>query len=168
MEENKWEDQRLEAMMLQALALTCQGEKDPADQAADRSADTRLSRAASSVSLWIMASRCTLMVDYNWIEALRAIGPSATDYVDKTAGDLCDQSEAVPGSTTNNPQSELVEPLSQRELEVLQLDLPGPLKSRKSASACSSPWIRSKGTTAGFSKNCRYTGAPKPLPAPAS
>ena len=29
--------------------------------------------------------------------------------------------EAVPGSTTTNPQAELIEPLSQRELEVLKL-----------------------------------------------
>ena len=62
--------------------------------------------------------------------------------------------EAMSQSRIGNPGSRMIEPLSQRELEVLQLIAQGS-RILRLASGFSSPWTQSKGTTAGFMTNCR-------------
>ena len=50
-------------------------------------------------------------------------------YVDKLLAAFA-PSEVMPQSKTNHLKSEMVEPLSQRELEILQAHCPGTLESR--------------------------------------
>ena len=122
MEEKKWEDQRLRAMVLQALAHHLQGEKDPAVQVLTEA--LTLAEPGGFIRLFVDYGEPMrlLIVDFSlWIE--KQSGDRAhplTNYVHKILAAFA-PSEAVPGSATNNPQSELIEPLSQRELEVLQL-----------------------------------------------
>lgn len=122
MEEKKWEDQRLRAMVLQALVHHLNGEKDPAYQVLTEV--LTLAEPGGFIRLFVDYGEPMrlLFEDFrSWIEK-----PSVdrahrlTKYVDKILAAFA-PSEKLPESTSTIPQSELIEPLSQRELEVLQL-----------------------------------------------
>ena len=109
-------------MVLQALALHLQGEKDPAYQVLTEA--LTLAEPGGFIRLFIENGEPmrSLIVDFkSRIEKQSGGGAHPLrNYVDKLLAAFAPL-EAVPGSTTTNPQSELIEPLSQRELEVLQL-----------------------------------------------
>ena len=122
MEEKGWEVGLLDTLVLQALALHLQGDKDAARQVLIEA--LTLAEPSGFIRLFIENGEPmrSLIVDFRtWIEKQsdnRA--HPLRGYVDKLLAAF-ESLEPVLGSTTNNPQSELVEPLSQRELEVLQL-----------------------------------------------
>jgi LuxR family maltose regulon positive regulatory protein len=122
MEEKKWEDQRLRAMVLQALAHHLQGDKDSARQVLTEA--LTLAEPGGFIRLFVDngESMRSLIVDFkSWIEKQSGDrNHPLREYVDKLLAAF-EPLKPVLGSTTTNPQSELVEPLSQRELEVLQL-----------------------------------------------
>jgi LuxR family maltose regulon positive regulatory protein len=117
-----WEYQRLRAMVLQALAHHLQGEIAPAFQVLSEA--LTLAEPGGFIRLFIEKGEPMrlLFVDFRlWIEKQsddRA--HPLTNYVHRILSAFA-PSEAVPGSTSTHSQSELIEPLSQRELEVLQL-----------------------------------------------
>ncbi len=117
-----WEYQRLRAMVLQALAHHLQGEKAPALQVLTEA--LTLAEPGGFIRLFIEKGEPMrlLFVDFrSWIEKQSSDrAHPLTNYVHKILSAFA-PSEAVPGSTSTHSQSELIEPLSQRELEVLQL-----------------------------------------------
>ena len=122
MEEKGWENELVRVMALQALALHAQGEKDPAYQVLTEA--LTLAKPGGFIRLFIENGEPmrSLIVDFkSWIEKQSSGGAHPlTNYVHKILAAFA-PSGAVPGSTTTHPQSELIEPLSQRELEVLKL-----------------------------------------------
>ena len=122
MEEKGWEDELLRTMVLQALALHLQGEKDPAFQVLTEA--LTLAEPGGFIRLFVEKGEPMrlLIVDFrSWIEKQSDDhAHPLTNYVHKILAAFA-PSEAMPASTSTNSQSELIEPLSQRELEVLQL-----------------------------------------------
>ena len=122
MEEKRWIDSLLDTMVLQALSLHMLGEKDSARQV-----------LAEALTLAEPGGYVRLFLDHG--EPMRLLFVDFRSWIEKQAGDrtyplqgYVDQilaafapSEAMPESTSNNSNSKLIEPLSQRELEVLQL-----------------------------------------------
>ena len=122
MEEKKWEDQRLRAMVLQALALHLNGEKDPALQVLTEL--LTLAEPGGFIRLFVdhgEPMQLFLVEFKSWIEKQSSDRAHPhTNYVHKILAAFA-ASEGLPESTSTNAQSGLIEPLSQRELEVLQL-----------------------------------------------
>ena len=122
MEEKGWIDSLLDTMVLQALALHMLGEKDSARQV-----------LAEALTLAEPGGYIRLFLDHG--EPMRLLFVDFRSWIEKQSGDrtyllqgYVDQilaafapPEAMPESTSNNSNSKLIEPLSQRELEVLQL-----------------------------------------------
>jgi LuxR family maltose regulon positive regulatory protein len=122
MEEKGWENRQLETMVLQALALHLQGEKDPAYQVLTEA--LTLAEPGGFIRLFVEKGEPmrSLIVDFkSRIEKQSGGGAHPLrGYVDKLLAAFAPL-EPVLVSTTHNSQSELIEPLSQRELEVLKL-----------------------------------------------
>ena len=122
MEEKKLEDQLLQVMVLQTLALHIQGKIEPARQVL--SEVLTMAEPEGFIRIFIDKGEPmrSLLVDYRlWAQKQpTGLNRSLSDYVDKLL-DAFALSEPVLPSTIRNGQSELIEPLSQRELEVLQL-----------------------------------------------
>jgi LuxR family transcriptional regulator, maltose regulon positive regulatory protein len=122
MEEKKWEDQRLRTMVLQALVYHLKGEKDPAFQVLTEA--LTLAEPGGFIRLFVdhgEPMRLLLEEFRSRIEKQSGDHPHPLmNYVDKIL-DAFSPSETLLGSTTTNSQPGLIEPLSQRELEVLQL-----------------------------------------------
>jgi len=122
MEEKKWEDALLQAMVLQALALHMTGEKDPAYHVLAEA--LTLAEPGGFVRTFIEKGEPMrqLIGDYRLWHGKqpgdRNLVISA--YVEKILAAFS-PSEAGLGSATKKQQSGMVEPLSERELEVLQL-----------------------------------------------
>ena len=138
-----WKDALLRVMVLQALALHTQGEKDPAYQVLTEA--LTLAEPGGFIRLFIEKGEPmrSLIADFRTgLKNNPAIALIPGGYVDKLLAAF-EPSETVVGSTTINPQSELIEPLSQRELEVLQLICQG-LLNHEICERLSSPWIRSR------------------------
>jgi LuxR family maltose regulon positive regulatory protein len=121
-QEKNWQDQLLRVLILQALAHHLQGDKDLAYQVLGKALS--LAEPEGFIRLFIEKGeqmRC-LFVDFRaWIE--KQSGDRTylhRDYVDKILAAFAPSQTGLT-STTKNGQSELFEPLSQRELEVLQL-----------------------------------------------
>ncbi|MDO9088449.1 MAG: LuxR C-terminal-related transcriptional regulator [Anaerolineaceae bacterium] len=120
-EEKRWEDERLKAMVLQAIAHHQLNEKDEARQVL---ADTlRLAEPGGFIRLFVEKGEPMrlLILDFrSWIEYQSGgrMHP-LKGYVDKLLAAFTPL-EAVLVSPIKNPQSELIEPLSQRELDVLK------------------------------------------------
>jgi len=106
----------------QALAHHLQGDKDAARQVLTEA--LTLAEPGGFIRLFIENGEPmrSLIVDFRtWIEKQSGDHTHPLrGYVDKLLAAF-EPLEPVLGSTTNNSQSELIEPLSQRELEVLQL-----------------------------------------------
>jgi LuxR family maltose regulon positive regulatory protein len=110
-----WEDERLKVMVLQAVALHAHGEKDKAAQLlADALA---LAEPEGFVRIFVDEGPPMARLLY---EALSR--GTATHYVRRllAAFSIAEPEQPKP-SKSQIPESELVEPLSERELEVLQL-----------------------------------------------
>jgi LuxR family maltose regulon positive regulatory protein len=121
-EEKGWENQQLRAMVLQGLALHMQGEKDQARQVLSQT--LILAEPGGFIRLFIENGELmrSLIVDYkSWIKNQSGDRTyPLKDYVDKLLAAF-GLSGAMTRTKTSTVKSELIEPLSQRELEVLQL-----------------------------------------------
>ena len=121
-QEKNWQDQLLRVLILQALAHHLQGDKDAARQVLGEA--LTLAEPEGFIRLFIEKGEPmrSLIVDFRaWIE--KQSGDRTylhREYVDKILAAFAPSQTALT-STTKNGQSELIEPLSQRELEVLQL-----------------------------------------------
>lgn len=122
MEKKGWENDRLETMVLQALALYLQGEKDLAFQVLSEA--LTVAEPGGFIRLFIEKGEPMrlLIVEFTaWIETQSGdnIHPLKA-YIDKILAAFA-PSETMPELTSSSSNSELIEPLSQRELEVLKL-----------------------------------------------
>ena len=122
MEEKGWENNQLATMVLQALALHLVGEKEPALQVLSEA--LTLAEPGGFIRLFVEQDepmRLLILGFRAWIENQPGVRiHPLRGYVDKLLAAFT-TTQAVLVSPTKNPQSELIEPLSQRELEVLQL-----------------------------------------------
>jgi LuxR family maltose regulon positive regulatory protein len=122
MEEKSWENNQLATMVLQALALHLKGEKEPAYKVLSEALS--LAEPGGFIRLFVENGepmRLLILGFRSWIENLSGVRiHPLRGYVDKLLVAFT-TSESFLESPTKNPQSELIEPLSQRELEVLQL-----------------------------------------------
>jgi LuxR family transcriptional regulator, maltose regulon positive regulatory protein len=120
MEARGWADERLKAMALQAVALHLKGEKAPAAQLLG--AVLALAEPGGFIRLFVdegppMAQLLSetaargIMPDY--VSRLLAAFPCAAHHAGQTT--------RLPTAVTRSDPSSLVEPLSQRELEILNL-----------------------------------------------
>jgi LuxR family maltose regulon positive regulatory protein len=120
-EEKRWEDERLKAMVLRVIAHYQLNEKDQARQLL---ADTlRLAEPGGFIRLFVEKGEPMRLLIFDlrsWIENQSGVRiHPLRGYVDKLLAAFTPL-EAVLVSPIKNPQSELIEPLSQRELEVLK------------------------------------------------
>ena len=122
MEEKKWEDQQLRAIMLQALALHLQGEKDSAWQVLEEA--LTLAEPGGFIRLFVDMGEPMRLMIMDFRSRIEKQPGDRThplmEYADKLLAGFA-PSDEMPGSKTTNLNSEIIEPLSQRELEVLQL-----------------------------------------------
>jgi len=109
-------------MVLQALALHLVGEKEPALQVLSEA--LTLAEPGGFIRLFVEQDepmRLLILGFRAWIENQPGVRiHPLRGYVDKLLAAFT-TTQAVLVSPTKNPQSELIEPLSQRELEVLKL-----------------------------------------------
>jgi LuxR family maltose regulon positive regulatory protein len=122
MEEKGWENNLLSTMVLQALALQLVGEKEPALQVLSEA--LTLAEPGGFIRHFVEQGepmRLLILGFRAWIENQSGVRiHPLRGYVDKLLVAFT-TTQTVLVSPTKNPQSELIEPLSQRELEVLQL-----------------------------------------------
>jgi len=121
-QEKKWPDQLLRVLILEALAQHMQGNKDSARKLLGEALTMGEPEAFVRPFIEEGTLMRSLMLDYRgWIE--NQSGGRAShhaEYVEKLLAAFTPSSPTLI-TATNNAQSELVEPLSQRELEVLKL-----------------------------------------------
>ncbi len=122
MEAKGWEDERLKGMVLQAVALHAHGEKDNAVQLLGDA--LALAAPAGFIRIFVDEGEPMrlLVLDCRfWIEK-QAPGRDhlLIGYIGKLLAAFA-RPEAMSQSRIGNPGSRMIEPLSQRELEVLQL-----------------------------------------------
>jgi LuxR family maltose regulon positive regulatory protein len=122
MEEKGWVNNVLSTMVLQALALRLVGEKEPALKVLAEA--LTLAEPGGFIRQFVEQGEPMqlLILDYRaWIENQSGVRMHPLrGYVDKLLAAFT-TTQTVQVSPTKNLQSELIEPLSQRELEVLQL-----------------------------------------------
>ncbi|MBN2148253.1 MAG: hypothetical protein JW726_12750, partial [Anaerolineales bacterium] len=122
MEARDWQDQRLRVLVLQAVAFHAHGEKD---QAAQRLGDAlALAEPGGFIRLFVDEGEPMrlLLSDFRFLlekQSRDRVQPQC-GYVDKLLAAFV-QPEGMPQSKTSTLQPGLVEPLSQRELDVLRL-----------------------------------------------
>jgi LuxR family maltose regulon positive regulatory protein len=132
MEAKGWQDERLKVMVLQAIALHAHGEKDRAVQVLGEA--LALAEPGGFIRLFVDEGEPMrlLILDFRVLiekQGLRE-GQKSIGDVDKLLAAFA-QPTAVPQSEVSNPtplrsgdysqKSTMVEPLSQRELEILKL-----------------------------------------------
>lgn len=122
MEEKGWKDELLRVLVLQALAYHLQGEKDPAIQVLTEA--LTLAEPGGFIRIFVEKGEpMRLLIEDFGSEIEKQSRDRAhplANYLQKILAAFA-PSEVLPGSAISNPQSGLIEPLSQRELEVLQL-----------------------------------------------
>lgn len=137
MEAKGWHDEQLKVMVLQALALQADGAKNEAIQVLSDA--LALAEPGGFIRLFVDEGKPMqlLIADFRlWIEKQsRGQGHSLTSYADSLLAAFA-QSATMPQSKINNQKSSLVEPLSQRELEVLQLIAQGLSNAEISEQLC--------------------------------
>ena len=122
MEAKDWQDERLKVMVLQAVALNANGEKDKAAQLLSDA--LALAEPDGFIRLFVDEGEPMRMMISDFRTSTRE-QPRSQDhkllgYVDKLLAAF-GQPAALPQSEIEDPNSRMLEPLSQRELEVLQL-----------------------------------------------
>ena len=170
-EARSWQDERLRVMVLQAVALHAHGEKDKAVQLLGEA--LALAEPGGFIRIFVDEGEPMrlLILDFRlWIEnaGLHREGIGRSSMWTNSWRPLPTTLVAMPAiDSASSGQSAMIEPLSERELEILRLIAQG-LRTARLASGCSSPWTRLKGTTAKSSTNYKCNAALKPSPAPAS
>ncbi len=122
MEAKGWQDERLKVMVLQAVAHHAHEEKDKAVQLLSDA--LALAEPGGFIRIFVDEGepmRLTIS-DFRLLieKQLRGQDHKLLGYVDKLLAAFA-QPAAMPQSKIENPKSKMLEPLSQRELEVLQL-----------------------------------------------
>jgi LuxR family maltose regulon positive regulatory protein len=122
MEAKGWQDERLKMMVLQVLALHAHGEKEKAAQLLGDA--LALAKPGGFIRTFVdegESMRLTIF-DFRLLleKQLHSEDHQLLIYVDKLLAAFA-QPAVMPQSKTENPNSKMIEPLSQRELEVLQL-----------------------------------------------
>jgi LuxR family maltose regulon positive regulatory protein len=122
MEAKGWVDERLKAMVLQAVTLHIQGEKDKAVQLLGDA--LALAEPGGFIRTFVDEGepmRLTIS-DFRLLieKQLRSQDHKLLGYVDKLLAAFA-QPTGMPQSKIEIPKSEMLEPLSQRELDVLRL-----------------------------------------------
>jgi LuxR family maltose regulon positive regulatory protein len=119
MEAKSWQDERLKVMVLQAVALRAHGEED---QAARMLRETlTLAEPDGFIRIFVDEGepmRLLMLGCRSWIEGQAREGHKPIEYVDRL---LTAFARPVLQSEINNPGFAIVDPLSQRELEILKL-----------------------------------------------
>jgi LuxR family maltose regulon positive regulatory protein len=113
MEAKGWQDERLKVMVLQAVALQAHGEQDNALQVLGDA----LALAEPDGFVRIFVDEGAPMAEL--LQKMRAKGGRRSEYIHKLLTAFGQKENIHPSSL--NPQPFLLEPLSQRELEILQL-----------------------------------------------
>ncbi len=116
-----WVDEQLRVMVLQAVAHHAHGEKDKAVQLLGEA--LALAEPGGFIRIFVdEGERMRLLIlDYRlWIKKQARVGRKPIGYVDKLLAAFA-QIVPVSQSEVSNQKSTLVEPLSQRELKILQL-----------------------------------------------
>jgi LuxR family maltose regulon positive regulatory protein len=111
----------IEISIVQALAHQAQGDTPAALATLDRA--LTLAEPEGYVRIFVDEGELMrlLILDFRlWIEQQPSEGRKPIGYVDKLLAAFA-QTPVIPQSTVSNPQSTLIEPLSQREMEVLRL-----------------------------------------------
>ncbi len=114
LEAKGWQDERLKALVLQARAFRACGE----EEAALRTLGEALALAEPGGFVRIFVDEGIAMAQLLSEASARGIAP---DYVGKILAAFPDSRMAPGQSTIHHPPSKMIEPLSQRELEVLRL-----------------------------------------------
>jgi LuxR family maltose regulon positive regulatory protein len=114
-ESRGWQDERLKVMVLQAVALQAHGEQDKAVQLlCDALA---LAETSGFIRLFVDEGRPMVLL----LSAARALG-MMPDYIEKVlSAFVTEEQQRDDASSESPPDQPLLEPLSQRELEVLHL-----------------------------------------------
>ena len=122
MEAKGWQDERLKVMVLQAVAHHAHGEKDKAVQLLSDA--LALAEPGGFIRLFVDEGEPMRMTISDFRLSIekqpRGQDHKLLGYVDKLLAAFA-QPVALPQSKIENPNSRMLEPLSQRELEVLQL-----------------------------------------------
>ena len=142
-DEKGWADERLKVMVLQAVAHHAHGDKNEAVQLLSDA----LVLAEPGGFIRIFVDEGTPMAHLLSEAAADGIMPDYTAELLAAFEAEAHKSEGRSYMSPAPPDQPLVEPLSQRELEVLQL-IARDSRIVRSASVSSSPWTRSRGTTA--------------------
>jgi LuxR family maltose regulon positive regulatory protein len=122
MEARQWQDELLKTMVLQAVALHIHGDQDRALHVLGDA--LALAEPGGFIRLFVDEGEAMrfLIADFRlWIEKQRQ--PEVRkliEYADKLLAAF-QHPAPVPQSKIQNPKSEIVEPLSSRELEILRL-----------------------------------------------
>jgi len=121
-EDKGFEDERLRALVLQALAYHTQGDKDSSRQVLAEV--LALAEPGGFIRLFVDSGEPMRLLLLNFCEWMKPQSGDHVhplrDYVKKILASFA-PSVVLPESKINHPNSEWIEPLSQRELEVLQL-----------------------------------------------
>jgi LuxR family maltose regulon positive regulatory protein len=120
-----WQDERLKIMILQALVLRAQGEKDTAVQLLGEA----LALAESGGFIRIFVDEGLPMARLLSETAVRGIMP---DYCDKLLAVFEAEGQKIKHKPDPSPAQSLIDPLTNRELEILTLVAAG-LKSKEIA-----------------------------------
>jgi len=113
-EAKDWKDERLKVMVLQAVALYAHDEEDKALQVLNDA----LTLAEPGGFIRIFIDEGSPMAEL--LTRLKAEGGRMMDYIHKLLAAFANPGQTLPSAFPRSPQP-LVEPLSQRELEVLRL-----------------------------------------------
>jgi LuxR family transcriptional regulator, maltose regulon positive regulatory protein len=122
MEAKNWQDELLKVMILQAVALRAHGDKDRAVQMLDEA--LALAEPGGFIRSFVDEGEPMrlLIAEFRvWIEKQkRGEGQKPIEYAEKLLAAFA-RPAAVPQSTPSKQPSVMVEPLSERELEILKL-----------------------------------------------
>jgi LuxR family maltose regulon positive regulatory protein len=120
MEAKGWQDERLKVMVLQAVALYAHGEKDQAVRMLHEA--LILAEPGGFIRIFVDEGEAMrlLIADFRSLIEKHREDQQLIGYVDKILAAF-QKPVATPQSTIETPKSKLIEPLSERELEILRL-----------------------------------------------
>ena len=124
-QDNRWQKERLQVLVLQALVLQAQGEKDAAVQLMGEA----LALAEPGGFIRIFVDEGLPMVQLLSETAVRSIMPS---YCEKLLAVFAAEGHKIATETSPAPAQSLVDPLTKREMEILSLIATG-LKNKEIA-----------------------------------